>query len=74
VSNGAVGGVGSYVRVYGNLRSFQGKTNVVAFSVRPVTDFNEVTYHSLEVSHHAPATTKKKAAHPSKLQTHLLLF
>lgn len=39
---------GSYVRVYGNLRSFQGKTNVVAFSVRPVTDFNEVTYHSLE--------------------------
>jgi len=39
---------GTYVRVFGNLRVFQGKTNVVAFAVRPVTDFNEVTYHSLE--------------------------
>jgi hypothetical protein len=39
---------GTYVRVFGNLRVFQGKTNVVAFAVRPITDFNEVTYHSLE--------------------------
>lgn len=39
---------GVYVRVHGHLRSFQGKRNIVAFSVRPVTDFNEVTYHFLE--------------------------
>lgn len=39
---------GVYVRVHGHLRSFQGKRNIVAFSVRPVTDFNEITYHFLE--------------------------
>lgn len=40
--------VGTYVRVYGNLRSFQGQRNIVAFQIRPVTDFNEVTFHLLE--------------------------
>jgi len=39
---------GTYVRVYGHLRSFQGQRNIVAFTIRPVTDFNEVTYHLLE--------------------------
>eukprot|EP00249_Psilotum_nudum_P029100 c39360_g1_i1 orf=289-1152(-) len=39
---------GGYVRVQGHLRSFQGKRNVIAFSVRPITDFNEVTFHFLE--------------------------
>lgn len=39
---------GVYVRVHGHLRSFQGKKNIVAFSVRPVTDFNEITFHFLE--------------------------
>ncbi|KAH9562804.1 hypothetical protein CY35_05G091500 [Sphagnum magellanicum] len=38
----------TYVQVHGLLRSFQGKQNV-AFSVRHVTDFNEVTFHFLEV-------------------------
>ncbi|KAG0578151.1 hypothetical protein M758_4G001600 [Ceratodon purpureus] len=38
-----------YVRVHGHLRTFQNKLNVVAFSVRPITDFNEVTFHFLEV-------------------------
>mmetsp|Transcript_21551 Transcript_21551/g.25952 ORF Transcript_21551/g.25952 Transcript_21551/m.25952 type:complete len:223 (-) Transcript_21551:326-994(-) len=40
--------VGTYVRVYGHLRQFQGQRSVVAFTLRPVTDFNEVTYHMLE--------------------------
>lgn len=39
---------GAYVCVHGHLRSFQNKKLVNAFSVRPVTDFNEVTFHSLE--------------------------
>lgn len=39
---------GAYVRVIGNLRSFQEKRNIVAFDIRPVTDFNEVTHHMLE--------------------------
>ncbi|KAL3677147.1 hypothetical protein R1sor_027095 [Riccia sorocarpa] len=39
---------GIYVRIYGHLRSFQGKRNVVAFSVRPIKDFDEVTFHFIE--------------------------
>eukprot|EP00270_Netrium_digitus_P004676 TRINITY_DN1595_c0_g3_i2.p1 TRINITY_DN1595_c0_g3~~TRINITY_DN1595_c0_g3_i2.p1 ORF type:complete len:316 (+),score=67.26 TRINITY_DN1595_c0_g3_i2:278-1225(+) len=39
---------GSYVRVFGHLRSFNGKRNIVAFSIRRVTDFNELTFHQLE--------------------------
>ncbi|KAL2644861.1 hypothetical protein R1flu_012448 [Riccia fluitans] len=39
---------GIYVRIYGHLRSFQGKRNVVAFSVRPIKEFDEVTFHFIE--------------------------
>ncbi|KAL2621550.1 hypothetical protein R1flu_001755 [Riccia fluitans] len=39
---------GIYVRIYGQLRSFQGKKNVVALSVRPIKQFDEVTFHFLE--------------------------
>jgi len=48
-SNKAEWKVGSYVRVYGHLRAFQGARGVIAFNMRPVTDFNEITYHFLEV-------------------------
>lgn len=41
---------GMYVRVYGKLQAFQGSRNVVGFTVRPITDFNEVTYHLLETT------------------------
>eukprot|EP01105_Mastigella_eilhardi_P007133 TRINITY_DN18587_c0_g1_i1.p2 TRINITY_DN18587_c0_g1~~TRINITY_DN18587_c0_g1_i1.p2 ORF type:complete len:262 (-),score=60.74 TRINITY_DN18587_c0_g1_i1:64-849(-) len=40
---------GAYVRVAGHLRSFMGKRSVVACSVQPLTDYNELTYHLLEV-------------------------
>lgn len=40
---------GMYVRVHGHLRTFQNKLHVVAFSVRPITNFNELTFHFLEV-------------------------
>ncbi|KAG7469100.1 hypothetical protein MATL_G00125280 [Megalops atlanticus] len=40
---------GTYVKVSGNLRSFQNHKSVVAFSVRPLEDMNEVTSHMLEV-------------------------
>ncbi|NP_001316308.1 replication protein A 32 kDa subunit [Kryptolebias marmoratus] len=40
---------GTYVRVSGNLRSFQNHRSVVAFSVRPLEDMNEITSHMLEV-------------------------
>jgi len=40
---------GTYVKVSGNLRSFQNVKSVVAFSVRPLEDMNEITSHMLEV-------------------------
>lgn len=39
---------GMYIRLHGHLKGFQGKRHLVAFSLRPVTDYNEVTYHYLE--------------------------
>ncbi|KAL4140817.1 hypothetical protein PRNP1_015097 [Phytophthora ramorum] len=40
---------GSYVRVVGKLRSFQGKSSLSCFNVTPVVDLNELTHHLLEV-------------------------
>mmetsp|Transcript_41640 Transcript_41640/g.104069 ORF Transcript_41640/g.104069 Transcript_41640/m.104069 type:complete len:269 (+) Transcript_41640:48-854(+) len=42
---------GVYVRVVGQLRAFNGEHNVTGFSVRPVTDMNEITYHLLDACH-----------------------
>ncbi|XP_044463225.1 replication protein A 32 kDa subunit A isoform X2 [Mangifera indica] len=39
---------GMYVRLNGHLKSFQGKKQLVAFSVRPVTSFDEVTFHFID--------------------------
>jgi len=39
---------GTYIRVIGNIKEFSGKRQISAFNVRPVEDFNEVTYHGLE--------------------------
>ncbi|CAL8339531.1 replication protein A 32 kDa subunit [Gadus morhua] len=40
---------GTYVKVSGNLRSFQNHRSVVAFNIRQVEDLNEITSHMLEV-------------------------
>ncbi|KAL1211444.1 Replication protein A 32 kDa subunit B [Cardamine amara subsp. amara] len=40
--------LGMYVRLYGHLKSFQGKRSVNVFSIRPVTDFNEIVHHFTE--------------------------
>ncbi|KAF2401323.1 replication protein A, subunit RPA32 [Trichodelitschia bisporula] len=40
----------SYVRVIGKLKSFQNKRHVGAHIIRPVTDFNEISYHLLEAA------------------------
>lgn len=39
----------SYVRVVGNLREFNGGLHVVGFQLLPIKDFNEITFHALEV-------------------------
>jgi replication factor A2 len=40
---------GVYVRVYGNARVFGNQRSVFAFQVMEVKDFNELTYHTLDV-------------------------
>ena len=40
---------GTYARAIGSLRHFQGAKSFVAYSMRPVADMNEVTFHGLEV-------------------------
>ena len=42
---------GVMVRVIGQLRSFNHTKSVVAYSIQPITDFNEYTYHFLETIH-----------------------
>ncbi|EKX39999.1 replication protein A2, 32kDa [Guillardia theta CCMP2712] len=43
--------VGTYVRVVGQVRSHNGKRSMVAFHLRTVTDFNELTYHLFDTIH-----------------------
>ncbi|KAL5212332.1 hypothetical protein ABZP36_023179 [Zizania latifolia] len=51
---------GDYVIVNGGLKGFQGKRQVVAYSVRHVTNFNDVTHHFLHCVHvHLELTTSK---------------
>ena len=41
----------TYVRVFGNVRSFQNQRSLVAFKITPIEDMNELTTHLLEVVH-----------------------
>ncbi|KAL8527024.1 hypothetical protein ACS0TY_016037 [Phlomoides rotata] len=41
-------GDGVYVKVHGHLKAFQGKKQLVVYSVRPITDYNEIAYHFAE--------------------------
>lgn len=50
---------GMYVRVYGNLKSFQGVKQLVAFSVRPVTNFDEISFHFIDCIHNHLRTKLK---------------
>jgi replication factor A2 len=42
---------GSYVRVVGSLRAFNGKRSIVAVRLMTIDDFNELTCHFLEIIH-----------------------
>ncbi|KAL4582031.1 hypothetical protein LXL04_006568 [Taraxacum kok-saghyz] len=39
---------GTYVRVHGQLKGFQGKKQLVVFGIKPVVDFDEITHHFVE--------------------------
>jgi len=54
--------LGSYVRIFGSLRSFNNKRNVVGFKVYSITDFNEITHHLLETIYIHLYHTKGQAA------------
>ncbi|KAM0973770.1 hypothetical protein ACFX2I_016933 [Malus domestica] len=49
---------GMYVRVNGHLKVFQGVRQIVAFSVRPVKNFDEVAFHFIECIHTHLLTSK----------------
>jgi replication factor A2 len=39
---------GTYVQIFGHLRVFQGTKHIVAFTIRPIHDKNELTFHLLD--------------------------
>lgn len=44
---------GRYVRIIGKITDYEGKKEVVAYSVRPLSSANELTHHMLEVVYSA---------------------
>ena len=62
----------NYIRIYGNLQTFQGKKSVSARRIQAVNDFSEVTFHMLQcVATHlnntrGPLTTSVSSAYTSR--------
>lgn len=40
---------GKYVRIYGHLRSWENKNSIFSLKIKPVTDFNEITFHNCDI-------------------------
>ncbi|CAL5372876.1 unnamed protein product [Camellia sinensis] len=51
---------GIYVRVNGLRKSLQGRRQLIAFSVRPVTNFDEISFHFIECIHFHLQNSKTK--------------
>ena len=48
---------GAVVRVIGQMRAFNNNKSIVAYAIQPIADFNEYTFHFIEVVHtHLRAT------------------
>ncbi|RHZ77836.1 hypothetical protein Glove_172g36 [Diversispora epigaea] len=63
--------INKYIRVSGNLKVFKNVRNIVAlsFGVRPITDFNEISYHIIEVIHtHLSLLNKNNQLNNNKQQ------
>ncbi|CAN6238734.1 unnamed protein product [Urochloa humidicola] len=54
---------GNYVIVNGGLKGLQGKRHVIAYSVRRVTNFNDITHHFLQCIHVHLELTRSKPPH-----------
>ncbi|KAL5559372.1 hypothetical protein UlMin_035583 [Ulmus minor] len=59
---------GMYVRVNGHMKTFQGVQQLVAFSVRPVTNFDEVAFHFIECIHNFLRSSKSRLQGNSAIQ------
>lgn len=57
---------GMYVAVIGNLKGLQERKRATAFSIRPITDFNEVTLHFIQCVRMHIENTKSKVGSPAR--------
>uniref|UniRef100_A0A3N7GAQ2 OB domain-containing protein n=1 Tax=Populus trichocarpa TaxID=3694 RepID=A0A3N7GAQ2_POPTR len=62
--------VGMYVRVHGHLRGLQGRRFLNVFSIRPVTDFNEIPGHFIECIYVHFYNTRLQEHRGSSLRCH----
>ncbi|KAI3772074.1 hypothetical protein L6452_03248 [Arctium lappa] len=63
---------GTYVRVHGQLKGFQGKKQLIVFGIKPVTDFDEITHHFVECIYvHSYNTKLTKLQASSSNQAHI---
>eukprot|EP00794_Sanderia_malayensis_P004687 gene4687-5302_t len=54
----------AFVRVYGHVKSFQDTPCLIAFSILPVSDPNEISYHMIDVVHSFLAIKKGPSIRP----------
>jgi len=59
----------TYVRVFGSIRTMQGKVHIQAFSIRPLMNLNELTQHRLEVIYQKLALEKAASANDSMMES-----
>ncbi|KAL2554221.1 Replication protein A 32 kDa subunit B [Forsythia ovata] len=63
---------GMYVKVHGHLKGFQGKKQLMIYSVRPVTDYNEIAYHFADCVYvHCHNTRLRKLQDAATAPTHM---
>ncbi|GAB4836892.1 hypothetical protein Ancab_001803 [Ancistrocladus abbreviatus] len=60
---------GIYVQLIGHLKSFQDRPQIVAFSLRPVTNFNEISHHFIECIHNHAQLSRVKGDSLTQRQT-----
>ncbi|KAK4767236.1 hypothetical protein SAY86_014986 [Trapa natans] len=57
---------GMYVRVIGHLRSSHGRKQIVAFAVRQVLNFDEITFHFIDCIHQHLQKSRSKSDTPTQ--------
>ncbi|XP_008681337.1 replication protein A 32 kDa subunit A isoform X1 [Zea mays] len=60
---------GMYIAVIGSLKGLQERKRATAFSIRPITDFNEVTLHFIQCVRMHIENTELKAGSPARINS-----